>query len=61
MADNNTTTSTGMFTSIAGWLKQPFNSGGSALNWVLFLGLVIIGAFFWNLVLIELAGGIEKI
>jgi hypothetical protein len=36
------------------WFSHPFNSGGSALTWVLFVGLIIIAGFLWNLVLIEL-------
>ena len=30
------------------WLATPFNSGGSALNWVLFVGLLIVAVWFWQ-------------
>ena len=43
---------TGILASIGGWFKQPFQAGGSALNWVLFVGLVIIAAFLWQTILI---------
>lgn len=43
---------TSFSSAVASWWAQPFNSKGSALNWVLFFGLVIIGAFLWNTVLI---------
>lgn len=36
------------------WWAHPFNPGGSAFNWVLFVGLVILAAFLWQLVLIEI-------
>lgn len=34
------------------WWKQPFNAQGSAMTWVLFVGLLIIAAFLWQTVLI---------
>lgn len=40
--------------SVKSWLKKPFDSQGSALNWILFLGLVIIAAFAWNTVLLKI-------
>lgn len=30
------------------WLAHPFDTQGSALNWVLFLGLLIVAAWFWQ-------------
>lgn len=33
------------------WLKQPFQTGQSAYKWVLFVGLLIIAIFFWNVIL----------
>lgn len=44
----------GIIPTITSWWSHPFQTGGSALNWVLFVGLVIIAAFLWQLVLIEL-------
>jgi hypothetical protein len=36
------------------WSAHPFNTQGSALNWVLFVGLLIIAAWMWNTVLMRL-------
>jgi hypothetical protein len=41
--------------SIVAWWRQPFKQGGSAFNWVLFVGLIIIAAFLWQTVLLLLA------
>lgn len=38
--------------SFESWWKQPFNSSGSAMTWILFVGLLIIAAFLWQTVLI---------
>lgn len=43
---------TSFSSAVSSWWTQPFNSQGSALNWVLFLGLIVIAAFLWNTVLI---------
>lgn len=47
-------TNTGFIAEIFGWAKQPFNSNGSAFNWVLFVGLLIIAAWMWNIVLLQI-------
>jgi len=47
-------TFTGMIDSIKGWLATPFNTRGSALNWVLFVGLIIVAVWFWNVILIDI-------
>ena len=36
------------------WFAHPFNTKGSALNWVLFLGLLIVAAWFWQRTLITI-------
>lgn len=36
------------------WLKQPFSADQSALSWVMFLGLIVIAAFAWQLVLLKI-------
>lgn len=36
------------------WWSHPFSSNGTALTWVLFVGLIIIAAFLWQMILIEL-------
>ena len=43
---------TGLVSTIGNWIAHPFNANGTALNWVLFLGLIIVAAFAWNLVII---------
>jgi hypothetical protein len=48
----------GLVTSFLSWLKQPFQSGGSALNWLGFVGLLIIAAWFWNHVLLTIQNDI---
>lgn len=37
------------------WLKQPFKEEGSALDWFLFLGLVLVIIFFWTRILARIA------
>lgn len=44
---------TGLVSSLGKWYAHPFNADGSALNWLLFLGLVIIAGFLWNVVIIR--------
>jgi hypothetical protein len=36
------------------WIQHPFNTQGSALNWVLFVGLLIVAAWFWQHTLISI-------
>ena len=47
--------STTLLGRMGDWWRQPFQSGGSAFNWVMFVGLIIIAAFLWQLVLLEFA------
>lgn len=44
----------GLIPTMNSWWMHPFQAGGSAFNWVLFVGLIIIAVFLWQLVLIEL-------
>jgi hypothetical protein len=44
----------GIFGSIERWFKQPLKTDGSVLNWILFVGVLIIAAFLWNLVLFQI-------
>lgn len=48
---NKNTTLIGRFNS---WWSHPFNSQGSAFTWVMFVGLIIIAAFLWQLTLLEI-------
>lgn len=52
------TSSNGLIQDIISWAKQPFQSGGSALNWIWFVGLLVIAAWFWNHVLMQINGDI---
>ena len=45
----------GLIDHFNSWWSHPFKAGGSAFNWVLFVGLVVIAAFLWQLVLLEFA------
>jgi len=44
----------GVLGAVFGWLAHPFSTSGSALNWVLFLGLLVVAAWFWNHVLMSI-------
>jgi hypothetical protein len=44
----------GLFSGVASWLKQPFQSGQNAWKWVLFVGLIIVAAALWNTVLLHI-------
>lgn len=43
--------SNGIIRDVEDWLTHPFNSQGSALNWVLFVGLLVVAAWMWNHIL----------
>jgi hypothetical protein len=30
------------------WFDRPFEADGSAINWLLFIGLLVIALFFWS-------------
>lgn len=40
--------------SVVDWVKHPFNSQGSAFNWVLFVGLLIIAVWMWHVILLSI-------
>lgn len=44
----------GIINSVIGWYAKPFNSQGSALVWVLWVGLIIVAIGMWNIILIDL-------
>lgn len=44
----------GLIGSVVNWFAHPFNSTGSALNWVLFVGLLILAAWWWNHILLTI-------
>jgi hypothetical protein len=37
--------------SVTKWLQKPFNEDGSAVNWILFTGLIMCAVIFWTRVL----------
>jgi len=43
--------STGLVPNVVNWFAHPFRTQGSALNWVLFVGLLVVAAWFWTRVL----------
>ena len=45
----------GLLGSVGDWFMHPFNSSGDAFTWVLFVGLLIIAAWFWNHVLLQIS------
>lgn len=48
-----------MWANIKAWFQHPYNSNGSALNWVLFFGLIIVAAGLWQMILLHLKGEIR--
>ncbi len=44
----------GLISSVTKWLQHPFNTQGSALNWILFVGLLAIAIWWWNHVLLQI-------
>jgi hypothetical protein len=44
----------GFLGNIQAWFSQPFTSSGSAFNWVLFVGLLIVAVWFWQVILLDL-------
>lgn len=51
---NEQTQEDGLMGSVHGWFLHPFRSDGSAINWLLFIGLLIVAAWFWNHVLLQI-------
>lgn len=43
-----------MVNGMVKWFATPFQSGGNALAWVLFVGLLIVAVWFWNHVLLAI-------
>jgi hypothetical protein len=43
---------------IAAWLRQPFKAEGTAIDWFLFFGLLIVISVIWRIILghLRLAG-----
>jgi hypothetical protein len=37
-----------MLNDFTAWLQKPFSVDGDAMQWVLFVGLILIGIWFWH-------------
>jgi hypothetical protein len=44
----------GFLGNLLAWFSHPFQSGGSAFNWILFVGLLIVAAWFWQWTLLQI-------
>ena len=54
MGDTYDEKDSGILGVVFQWLAHPFNTQGSALNWVLFLGLLVVAAWFWQHILLSM-------
>lgn len=45
----------GFLGNVLGWMMHPFQSTGSAWNWILFVGLILVAIWFWQWVLLHIA------
>lgn len=41
----------GLCTELGKWWRAPLNGNTSALEWIMFVGLIIIAAFLWTRIL----------
>jgi hypothetical protein len=46
--DNNS----GLIAGVMQWWAKPFDPSGSALNWLLWVGILVIGWWLWNTVIL---------
>lgn len=40
--------------SISDWMQHPFSGGGTAFQWVLSIGLIVVAIWFWSWTLLKL-------
>lgn len=40
--------------SVSDWMQHPFSSNGTAFDWVLSIGLILIAILFWHWILLSL-------
>jgi hypothetical protein len=45
----------GLFSDVINWFAHPFQAQGSALNWILFVGLLVLAAWWWNHILMSIS------
>lgn len=48
-----------MLQNFTDWLKQPFKADMDTLHWFLFLGLIIVIAIIWRMVLNHVLEGVS--
>jgi hypothetical protein len=52
-AQAQTTPTGGFLGNTLAWFAHPFQSQGSAWNWILFVGLLIVAIWFWQWTLLH--------
>lgn len=52
---NNDSGENGLLHNVLAWFAHPFNSQGSAINWLFFVGLLFIAAWFWHIAFLTLS------
>lgn len=50
----NSNPQSGLVAGVLNWFAHPFQTQGSALNWVLWVGLLIVAVWFWNHILMSI-------
>ena len=61
MTPSVSTSNGGFLGQLLAWFAHPFNSTGSAFNWILFVGLLIVAIWFWQVILIDVTRGMEAV
>lgn len=51
---NSTCAFCSLVNSITDWMAHPFSGQGTAFQWVLTIGLLIVALWFWQVVLLDL-------
>ena len=49
----------GFLANVMGWFAHPFQTNGDALNWILFVGLLLVALWFWHVAFLTLTDAIE--
>lgn len=50
----NSNPNDGLVSDVLNWFTHPFQTKGTALNWILFVGLLIVAVWFWNHILMSI-------
>lgn len=48
-----------MWQQLKAWYADPFDADNSATDWFLFIGLVIVSAILWKLILRHIIDGVS--